>query len=187
MLIWRSDGYNKNSREDAEEPEVCLDYKIQYRILCFTEPYNRPPQEITEGNNDKRGDIPEGLGTIVGWVYSHPEIDEKGRYEINKKNISWRTKYYQVALLSNFGDSLVFKTISGFLHDQNPHLRLQAISAISKFEHPVSKNLLINYYNTASWPEKGNIICVMKETGPGYVLFKYRINDQWINESEIIK
>jgi cyclophilin family peptidyl-prolyl cis-trans isomerase/HEAT repeat protein len=78
--------------------------------------------------------------------------------QVNEESISWRTKFYQIALLSNFTDSLVLKTLSRFLQDQNPHIRLQTISAICKFEHLYSKNILLNYYNTASWLEKGEII-----------------------------
>ena len=82
-------------------------------------------------------------------------------WQLNNREITWQQKYYQMSILAQFSDSITTKTLNRFLKNDNPHLRKQAISCLGKQNVPGTKKNLLNYYNEATWTEKGEIIIIL--------------------------
>ena len=82
-------------------------------------------------------------------------------WQLNDRKIPWQNKVYQLAILADLPDSNTVKTLAKFLDDDNPHLRNQALIGLAEQSDTRVKNILLNYYNTANWQEKGAIINVL--------------------------
>jgi len=82
-------------------------------------------------------------------------------WQLNDREIPWQTKLYQLSILAQLPDSMSTKTLAEFLYHENPHLRNMAISGLGKQKDSRFKKILLNYYNDATWEEKGKIIQVL--------------------------
>lgn len=100
----------------------------------------------------------------------------------NKSQIDWMEDLYGVRLLSFIGDSVSIIQLSDDLNDHNPHLRLAAIAALGKIKSPEAKDVLLKYYDQASWAEKGNIILALADHNSGFI---YRLIQQNLDQGTI--
>jgi cyclophilin family peptidyl-prolyl cis-trans isomerase len=79
---------------------------------------------------------------------------------------TWQHQLYQLSIVKHYQDSLSYRIISSYLTHENPHLRLAAINAISKFDTIDAKPLLLNVYQEADWSDKGHIILALSKDNP---------------------
>jgi len=78
--------------------------------------------------------------------------------QLAEKDVPWYTKLYQLSLMSIYDDSLAMKKVATFLTDSIPHLRVKAIEVLGQWRTIPVRGILLGYYPTASWIEKGCII-----------------------------
>ncbi len=99
-----------------------------------------------------------------------------------EKKLNWREKIYKIKLMSIFTDSISIKKIAAYLNNQNPHIRLTAISSLGKIDGSYTKNLLLEYYNQADWAEKGSIILNLAKRYPKFI---YKLIQQNLDQGSI--
>ncbi len=99
----------------------------------------------------------------------------------NKKLI-WGEKIHEISILSYLSDSLSINRIAANLNDSNPHIRLASVQALGRIKNSNTKTLLLQYYDRASWQEKGTIILAFSNHYPE---FTYRLIQQNLDKGTV--
>ena len=98
------------------------------------------------------------------------------------KESDWQKLIYKIKILSHSPDSLMTNRIASYLKNENPHVRKEAIIALSKIKTDLTKNLLLQYYDQTNWTEKGIIILNLTNR---YPKFFYRLIQQNLDQGTL--
>jgi cyclophilin family peptidyl-prolyl cis-trans isomerase/HEAT repeat protein len=80
------------------------------------------------------------------------------RESIENPHLPWQIKLYMIPTYLYEGDSTDINICKQLLMHKNPHIRLQTIFSLGKLSSDFAENLLLEFYNLASWSDKGAVI-----------------------------